>query len=226
MRMGWEQLLFLHWKWDAAEIQRGLPAGLIVDVFEGQAWLGIVPFFMRKVRPPISPWGLGFLELNVRTYVCDGRGVPGVWFYSLACNFPPAVWAARRFFHLNYVSAQMSAWRADDGHIRYRMRRADAPEALFAYRPEGRFAMPPEGSLEQFLFERYVLFSVDRRGRLYSGQVFHRPYEVGGAGLSEWSFAPAEADGFAAADRPPDHVATARDLDVLAWPIVRVDAAQ
>jgi len=27
-----------------------------------------------------------FLELNVRTYVKDASGVPGIWFYSLHCN--------------------------------------------------------------------------------------------------------------------------------------------
>ncbi len=55
------------------------------------------------------PWVSDFLELNVRTYVKDERGVPGVWFYSLSCNQPMAVWLARRFFHLNYVHAKMDA---------------------------------------------------------------------------------------------------------------------
>jgi uncharacterized protein YqjF (DUF2071 family) len=98
MRQRWENLLFLHWRVDPAVIQRSLPAGLHVDTFEESAWIGIVPFAMRDVRPaglpaigPIS----NFLELNVRTYVHDERGVPGVWFYSLDCNQPLAVIIAR-----------------------------------------------------------------------------------------------------------------------------------
>ena len=39
LRMRWEQLLFLHWAWDPAEIQKTLPRGLFVDTFNGQAWL-------------------------------------------------------------------------------------------------------------------------------------------------------------------------------------------
>jgi uncharacterized protein len=51
MYQRWEQLLFLHWKWDAGEIQKTLPEGLHVDTWGGAAWLGIVPFYMRAVRP-------------------------------------------------------------------------------------------------------------------------------------------------------------------------------
>ena len=51
MRQRWAQLLFLHWAWDPAEIQRTLPPGLTVDVYAGRAWLGLVPFAMERVRP-------------------------------------------------------------------------------------------------------------------------------------------------------------------------------
>ena len=37
------------------------------------------------------------MELNLRTYVYDRAGVPGVWFYSLDANQPLAVGIARRF---------------------------------------------------------------------------------------------------------------------------------
>ncbi len=34
------------------------------------------------------------------------------------------------------------------------------------------------GSLEHFLVERYYLYCADRRGRLFRGQVHHRPYPL------------------------------------------------
>ena len=55
----WEHLLFLHWAWDPAEIQRRLPAGLTIDTFDDRAWIGVVPFFMNRIRPaylPPVPW--------------------------------------------------------------------------------------------------------------------------------------------------------------------------
>ncbi|HAY10465.1 MAG TPA: hypothetical protein DCY18_11115, partial [Thauera sp.] len=39
----WDQLLFLHWAYDAAVIQRTLPPGLTVDTYDGRAFLGVVP---------------------------------------------------------------------------------------------------------------------------------------------------------------------------------------
>ena len=33
----WEQLAFLHWRYDRETIQRSLPAGLSVDTFQGKA---------------------------------------------------------------------------------------------------------------------------------------------------------------------------------------------
>jgi uncharacterized protein YqjF (DUF2071 family) len=116
MHQRWESLLFLHWRWDAAEIQRTLPPGLFVDTFQGDAWLAIVPFYMRGIRPRFCPPVPGisdFLELNVRTYVHDEQGRPGVWFYSLDCNQPLAVWTARTFFHLPYQHARMWAEISD-----------------------------------------------------------------------------------------------------------------
>ena len=94
MRQRWSGLLFLHWPVEISLIQKRLPPGLHVDTFDGQAWLGVVPFFMQRVRPiglPPVPWLSWFLELNVRTYVHDDAGNPGVWFFSLDCDQPVAV---------------------------------------------------------------------------------------------------------------------------------------
>jgi uncharacterized protein YqjF (DUF2071 family) len=222
LQMRWQRLLFLHWSWDAREIQRTLPAGLFVDTFEGKAWLAIVPFFMRRVHPkglPCVPWLSDFLELNVRTYVHDGVGLPGVWFYSLACNQSLAVEVARRCFYLNYVHARMRALVDPRGICSYKARRYHCAEATFRYGSAGPRTAAEPGSLEFFLLERYALFSAGPKGALYVGRVHHVPYEFGPALLEEWSFSPAIADGFRDPDRPPDHTVVAEDIDVQAWQI-------
>ena len=81
MYQQWVDLLFLHWKYPADIIQATLPAGLFVDTHLDQAYLGVVPFFMRNVRPrflPAVPKLSHFMEINLRTYVYDRSGVPGV----------------------------------------------------------------------------------------------------------------------------------------------------
>ena len=77
----WDDLLFLHWDVDPDQLQRTLPDGLKVDTFEGKAYLGIIPFYMKNIRPrwfPCVPYISNFLECNVRTYVYDEKGNPGV----------------------------------------------------------------------------------------------------------------------------------------------------
>jgi uncharacterized protein len=222
----WEHLLFLHWAWQAAEVQRTLPPGLTVDTFNGQAWLGIVPFFMRDVRPawlPPLPGLSDFLELNVRTYVVDARGRPGVWFYTLDCNQWLAVKVARTFFHLRYRHADMRGQVGSDGWVNYRSRRTgQSRESKFAYRrsESGRGAVI--GSLEFFLVERYRLFAHNpKTNGLLSGRVWHEPYEIGAAEVPVWDDVMLQLEGFASPGRGPDHVCATAPVDVRVFPLER-----
>lgn len=226
MRQRWKDLLFLHWKLPVDEIQRTLPPGLMVDVFDGAAWVGIVPFFMEAVRPaglPALPWLSSFLELNVRTYVRDAAGRPGVWFYSLDCNRWPAVELARRGFHLAYQHATMSASKAPDGHISYQCQRrpvAGHLEADYRYRGRGATFLAAGGSLEFFLTERYRLFSWHpRRCRLYTGEVWHDPYPLQEAEVAQWSAVPAYWDRQFSLHGPPVTQHFSRGVEVGIFPL-------
>ena len=227
MHMEWRDLAFLHWRYDPGEIQRRLPEGLTVDQWDGSAWIGIVPFFMARVRPvglPAMPWLSYFLELNVRTYVFDCEGRPGVWFFSLSCEQPLAVETARRVFGLNYVHARMSDTVDAEGFHHYRCERRDAMPSRFVYRPirEGALAMP--GTLEFFLVERYLLFAKSPGGKLVSGRVHHHPYFIAPAEVREANFDAAAADGLRDPGTPPDHILGATTLPVVAWPVKPVSA--
>jgi uncharacterized protein len=223
MYQRWSALLFLHWKIDPEAIQRRLPAGLQVDMFEGSAWLGVVPFFMERVRPvglPAMPRLSWFLELNVRTYVHDEQGRSGVWFFSLDCNQPIAVEVARRAFHLPYQHAAMKAVTAGDEIIyESRRRTRGAPVAEFRYRSAaaGEPALP--GTLEWFLVERYLLFSANRTGRIFCGQVNHAPYQISTAHCERWSTEPLRLNGFPEPLSAPDSLLVAEPVDVTIFPL-------
>ncbi len=77
MAQSWHDLLFAHWPVPASSLRSQIPPQLGIDTFEGNAWLGVVPFRMSGVRlraAPALPWLSSFPELNVRTYVVkDGK---------------------------------------------------------------------------------------------------------------------------------------------------------
>ena len=212
MRQRWAGLLFLHWPVDPSLIAPRLPAGLHVDTFEGKAWLGVVPFFMDRVRPvglPPVPWLSWFMELNVRTYVHDDQGNAGVWFFSLDCNQPIAVEIARRAFHLPYEHAVMRSVKTGN-RIEYHSRRKalGALDAEFVYEmPTATRAAEP-GSLEWFLVERYLLFSTNPAGRIFSGRVYHTPYQIAPGRCDRLSTELLRLNGFSVPVGPPSSILT------------------
>jgi uncharacterized protein YqjF (DUF2071 family) len=222
MYQSWTHLLFLHWRWDPADIQRRLPPGLTVDTFDDSAWIGLVPFFMRNIRPrflPSVPWISNFLEVNVRTYVHDESGRPGVWFFSLDCNQPAAVWTARTFFYLPYFHSRMRAKIAEDRTVDYtNHRRGDAMASSFRYTISPDSALAEPGTLEFFLVERYWLFASTPRG-IRCGQVHHTPYPVARAEASVFDARLLELNGFEPLAGNPDHVCGSPRVNVLIYPL-------
>jgi len=158
-----------------------VPQELEVDCFDGQSWIGIVPFRMSGVRlrgTPSLPGLSAFPELNVRTYVRLERK-PGVWFFSLDAGSRVAVEVARGWFHLPYFSAGMSA-RSHAAEITYRSRRTDrrggAAQLEARYGPSGEPFQAQAGTLEHFLTERYCLYARRPAGGLLRAEIHHAPW--------------------------------------------------
>ena len=95
MTQRWNDLLFAHWPVPAASIAPLLPSGLVTDTFDGSAWIGVVPFWMDRIRfrgLPKIPGADRFPELNLRTYVREEHtNLSGVYFFSLDAANPVAV---------------------------------------------------------------------------------------------------------------------------------------
>jgi len=220
MTQSWHNLLFAHWPVDAALLRRRMPPGLPLDLYDGQAWIGVVPFRMTNVSPrfvPALPWMSEFAEVNVRTYVTVGAK-PGVYFFSLDAENALAVAAARSLLHLPYFTAHMQV-RYDGSRVDYSSRRTDegAPAELVAgYEPVGpRFHAEP-GTLDYFLTERYCLYNVDARFRAYRLEIHHRRWTLQRAEATFTANTMAEAAGIRLpAIAPVLHFSPRQDT--LAW---------
>jgi uncharacterized protein YqjF (DUF2071 family) len=209
MYQTWKDLLFLHWEWDPSEIQKTLPPGLYVDLHGEKAYLSVTPFFMTDVRAsflPEIPGTANFLELNVRTYVHDRHGIPGIWFYSLDCNQSLAVWMAKLFYSLPYHSATMEGDTRGTLYEYTCQRFGQADKSIYHYKRESKGIAAPPGSLAFFLSERYLLYSYsNRQNKLYRARVHHAPWEVHEAHLGKCNDTMLRLNGFNARLRPPDH---------------------
>ena len=169
MTQSWNSLLFAHWRVDASQVRQVVPDDFDLDLFHGEAWLGVVPFYMTNVgvtAAPALPWLSAFPELNVRTYVRVSDR-PGVYFFSLDAGRRLAVAAARALLNLPYHAAVMSVERRDAAVHYQSARRSGGADFNAVYEPASApFAASME-SIEYFLTERYCLYHYDRRGCPY-----------------------------------------------------------
>jgi uncharacterized protein len=228
MGQTWEDLLFAHWRVDADAFRRLVPDAVRLQTHEGAAWLGITPFRVSALRlrgtlplPRVS----SFLELNVRTYVTAG-GKPGIWFFSLDASSRLAAEAARRTYKLPYFQARIRA-EPQDEWLEFesaRMGERGGPHVFSArYRASGEVFNAAPGSLEEFFAERYCLYTVDERGRLYRAEIHHSPWPLQPAEATIELNTMAPADLSLPAEEPLLHVA--RVQDVVIWPLKRVPEA-
>jgi uncharacterized protein YqjF (DUF2071 family) len=221
MTQSWHDLLFAHWPVDAGALQDKLPAGLPLDTFDGQAWLGVVPFRMTNVAPrgvPAIPLVSSLIELNVRTYVTL-HDKPGVYFFSLDANSAIAVAAARALFGLPYYAATMQTEQRDARVLYTSARRTKmdgVAEFAATYRPIGAVQTAKPGSLEYFLTERYCLYTVDKRFRANRLDIHHPPWPLQAAEATIAVNTMAQAAGIRLPSTAP-LLHFARRQDMVAW---------
>jgi uncharacterized protein YqjF (DUF2071 family) len=223
----WRTLLFAHWEVPAITLQRLLPPRLSLDTFDGQAFVGLVPFTMRGIRPtrflPPIPGVSAFHEVNVRTYVhLDGKD-PGVWFFSLDAANLAAVTGARAGWNLPYFFARMSLADEGDRIVYASERRFPAPTpATIActWRIREELGNAKEGTLEHFLCERYFLYAA-RGEKLWRGQVHHTPYPLRAARIDHLEENLVKQAGIETT-RGPVSVLYSAGVDVEVFPLVRV----
>ena len=212
----------MHWRIPIATLRPLIPAALEIDTFEGDAFIGVVPFTMTGVRPlwaPAVPGISNFHETNVRTYVHHGGEAPGVWFFSLEAASRIAVAIARGVWHLPYHHARMSLEKGPDGVVRYRSERRSPPplpaicNVTCAPSSEPKASTPD--TLEHFLAERYILYADAGDGTLRRGYVHHTPYPLQTARVSEWEESLLAAAGIARPGGEPfAHYASGVDVEI------------
>lgn len=208
MHQTWAKLLFMHWPIDAELLRPKIPPRLEIDTHDGVAWIAATPFTMWNVRPvgvPPIPGLSAFHECNVRTYV-HLNGVPGVWFFSLDATKVVPVLAARFFFALNYLKAQIDL-RQKGQTISYSLQRpsqaaGNAAHLETSWEIGESLPIARPGSREFFLTERYCLYAGDDR-RLLRARIWHVPWSLRMATVTSLSSSLIGSHGFPDPQTPP-----------------------
>ena len=229
MRQNWRDLLFVHWPVSPQALRPLIPPRLELDLYDGTAYVGLVPFTMTGVRPVGLPpvWGLSsFHETNLRTYVRLADGGPGVWFFNLEAANSIAVHLARALFHLPYHRARLFLERERVPHEKtakpatmvYAGVRLWPGPLPASYTIRATPSGPPQsarpGTLDHFLVERYILYSVSKN-RLLQGRVHHTPYPIQSAHLHSFDETILATWGLERPEMPPlTHFSTGVNVEV------------
>lgn len=164
----WHDVLFGHWRVPVETLQELIPQGIELDLYEGEAWVSMVAFEVRKLRPhffPPFPPISDFIEINMRTYVKRNEK-PGIYFFSLEAQKAASACLGRVATGLPYMKTK-----------------ATHPQGIYdSFNAKQGFHMqvkytPGESvqnktELDKWLTERYCLF-LERNGKIVGNDVHH-----------------------------------------------------
>jgi uncharacterized protein YqjF (DUF2071 family) len=228
--VGWREAVFQHYRVrDRAAVERSLPPGLALDLFEGDAWLSVVSFRMTKMRwldaVPL-PFASTYPQVNIRVYVVGPDGTPGVFFLRNLVSNALAAKAGRALYGMPYVYQRVSL----DGGEERASCAASLPGGL-THAVEGR----PGGALTGheddpaqllfFLTERYPLFS-ERSGQLHVARMVHPPWPLRRLEGAKQSHGAVEALDLLGAVEPFDDLQCSPGVRVRMWPARSVRVAR
>lgn len=180
----WLRTVFIHYEIDAEVLQRAVPFEL--DLHKGRAYLSLVAFTMRGMRPrfggkisaalfrPISTHGF----LNARAYVRH-RGEPGIYFLAEWLSNPLSVKLGPITFGLPYRFGQLDyLHRHELGHLRGTVTSSNDSLRLqynATIDPQSNFQPCEAHSLDEFLLERYTAFTARGPFRGFF-RIWHPPW--------------------------------------------------
>ena len=223
MKQTWNDLLFAHYPIKLEVLQTLVPDTLPLDSFNGMGWIGVVPFHMTDIRlrglPPI-PGTNRFPELNVRTYVTlDGK--PGVYFFSLDATNRLAVKVAKQFYHLPYLGADMMV-KNNGAIIDYKSRRRSDDDVTLVcnYRPISEPYHAAKGSFDEWMAERYCLYTLNNKGVPLRCDILHQPWLLQRAEAEFSQNTMLSKQGIQVENEQPI-LHFSKKIEVRMWPLVR-----
>jgi uncharacterized protein YqjF (DUF2071 family) len=176
-------LLMLNYSVDPASLLRLVPAGTMLDKFEGRTYVSLIGFEFNntRVKGVSVPFHRSFLEVNLRFYL-RRREKRGVAFIRELVPRRMVAAIARWAFNENYSSVPMAhriAGKSDkSGLIAEYSWGREARRCSMHLDTDGSAAVPNEGSLAQFITEHYWGYAAQCDGGSIEYEVQHPRWRV------------------------------------------------
>jgi len=180
----WLRAVFIHYEVDADALQRDVPFDL--DLHDGSAYVSLVAFTLRNMRPRLGGKLAAFLFkpiathefLNVRAYVRH-RGETGIYFLAEWLANPFSVRIGPPAFGLPYRLGRFQYRHNHENGALHGLVAAPDNSSRLKYSatidPGLPFAPCDRDSRDEFLMERYTAFTARNSTRRFF-RIWHPPW--------------------------------------------------
>lgn len=182
----WRHLAMLNFEINPAIVEPYVPAGTVLDAWNGRYYVSMVAFMFLNTRVmgvPI-PFHRNFEEINLRFYVrreADEGIRRGVVFVKEIVPRRAIAFVARTVYHENYVAMPTRHDLKFDGDVPW--------DASYGWRYKGNWngidlktdgdsILPSAGSEEEFITEHYWGYAAQPDGSTVEYEVEHPPWRV------------------------------------------------
>jgi uncharacterized protein len=186
----WQKLVMANYEVPTELLQKHLPNGVELDLWQGKCLVSMVGFQFRNTRLlglPI-PWHINFPEVNLRYYVVrkmpDGTVRRGVVFVREIVPKFAIAFVARTIYNEPYLACPMDE-SVSDTHAEYRWKTQGKWNTLRAeFNGEPVPQLP--GSESEFITEHYWGYCGQRNGTTLEYEVKHPSWRIWNA--TEYKF--------------------------------------
>jgi uncharacterized protein YqjF (DUF2071 family) len=169
----WNEVLFLHWAIPLESLRKFVPKELDIDTFNGKAYISLVPFSMKNIRPrywPAISFVSDFHEINIRTYVSK-QNQHGVFFLKIEAEKLMSVLIARNLSALPYKKSIIKRQKGQ-----YISTNKSSESKIHVHFKVGDL-MTEKNDLDKFLTERYCLF-LEKTGKIFRYDIQHKEWPL------------------------------------------------
>lgn len=177
----WEDLIMANYAVDPAILEPRLPAGSVLDLYDGKCYVSLVGFMFLDTRVMnfLIPFHVNFEEVNLRFYVtreAEGELRRGVVFVKEIVPRLAIATVARMLYGEPYECWDMSNRRVA-GTVQYAWEKDGSTNVLGVERGKS-LGVPAEGSEGEFIIEHYWGYTKRNETRTDEYKVEHPKWEL------------------------------------------------